>query len=76
MDDGAETEGRSRKIASNRQLDEGIESRDSNRRMERNSLGIVDGRRPLSLSVFKPVSGQLIEQQDTFVTSIYPKLWV
>lgn len=69
-------EGRSRKIAANRHLGEGIESRDSNGRMERNSLGVVGGRRPLSLSVFKPVSGQLIERQDAFVRSIYPKLWV
>lgn len=43
--------------------------------MESNSLAIVDGRRPLSLSVFEPVSSQLIERQDTFAASIYPKIW-
>ena len=70
-----EPEGRSRKTASDCQLEEDVESRDSKRRMESNSLVIDNGRRPLSLSVFKPVSSQLIEQQDTFATSIYPRLW-
>lgn len=70
-----ESEGRSQKIASDRQLGEDVESINSKRRSRSNSLAIVDGSRSLSLSVFKPVSSQLIEPQDTFATSISPKIW-